>query len=66
MTRREELLRNAQAATATYTAAKQRHAHARKMTELGMTADVVGMLALEARAYSEWLRASDAFVNYRG
>jgi hypothetical protein len=36
------------------------------MAALGMTADVVGTYALEARAYSEWLRASAAFQNYRG
>lgn len=66
MTRREELLRNAQEATANYTAAKERHTYARQMARLGMTADVFGAHALEARAYSEWLRASDALHNYRG
>lgn len=66
MTRRDELLRNIHAATATYAAAKERHANARKMAALGMIADVSGACALEARAFSEWLRASDALQNYRG
>jgi hypothetical protein len=53
-------------ATATYAAAKEWYTNARKMAALGMTADVAGPYALEARAYSEWLRASDALQNYRG
>ncbi|MBR0946861.1 hypothetical protein [Bradyrhizobium liaoningense] len=66
MTRREELMRAVQDATATYATAKERHTYARKMAALGMGADVSGTCNLEARAYSEWLRASDALQNYRG
>lgn len=66
MTRREELLRNAQEATANYAAAKERHTYARQMLRLGMTADVTGAHFMEARAYSEWLRANESFQNYRG
>jgi hypothetical protein len=66
MTRREELVRAAQDATATYAAAKERHTYARKMAALGMGANVFGTYNLEARAYSEWLRATDALQNYRG
>jgi len=66
MTRRDELMRAVQTATANYAAAKERHAYARKMAALGMGADVFGTCNLEARAYSEWLRATDALQNYRG
>jgi hypothetical protein len=66
MTRREELLKNAREATAAYAAAKERHAYARQMAALGMNADAVGTHAMEARTYSEWLRAAEAFQNYRG
>jgi hypothetical protein len=66
MTRREELSKNAREATAAYAAAKERHVYARQMVRLGMTADVVGAHAMEARTYSEWLRATEAFQNYRG
>ncbi|MBB4383560.1 hypothetical protein [Bradyrhizobium sp. SBR1B] len=66
MTRREELMHALQDATASYAAAKERHTYARKMAALGMGADVFGTCNLEARAYSEWLRATEAFQNYRG
>ncbi|GGI31720.1 hypothetical protein [Bradyrhizobium guangdongense] len=66
MSRREELMCAAQDATATYAAAKERHTYARKMAALGMGADVASTCNLEARAYSEWLRATDALQNYRG
>ncbi|MDH2399812.1 hypothetical protein QCM77_07600 [Bradyrhizobium sp. SSUT18] len=66
MTRRDELMRAVQAATATYATAKERHTHARKMAALGMGADIFGTCNLEARAFSEWLRATDALQNYRG
>lgn len=66
MIRREQLMRALQDATATYAAAKERHTCARKMAALGMGADVFGTCNLEARAYSEWLRATDALQNYRG
>ena len=66
MTRREELLRNAGEATAAYAAAKERHAYARQMVRLGMNVDVVWAHAMEVRTHSEWLRATEAFQNYRG
>jgi hypothetical protein len=66
MTRREELLKNAREATSAYATAKERHAYARQMVRLGMTADVVGAHAMEARTYSEWLRATEALQKYRG
>ena len=66
MSRREQLMRAVQDATATYAAAKERHTSALKMAALGMGADIFGTCNLEARAYSEWLRATDAFQNYRG
>ncbi|MET4022790.1 hypothetical protein [Bradyrhizobium sp. RT10b] len=66
MTRREELMRTVHDATATYAAAKERHTYARNMAALGMGADVFGTCNLEARAYSEWLRATDALQNYQG
>lgn len=66
MTRREELLRGAQEATANYTAAKERYANARRMVALGMSADVTGAHFMEARAYSELLRSHESFQNYRG
>lgn len=66
MSRRDELLRNAREATANYAAAKERHDYARRMVALGMTADVFGACVMESRAYSEWLKATDAFHSYRG
>lgn len=66
MTRRDELMNAVQAATTAYAAAKERHIYSRKMAALGMGADVFANCNLEARAYSEWLRATDALQNYRG
>jgi hypothetical protein len=66
MTCREELLKNAREATTAYAAAKERHVYARQMVRLGMPADVVSAHTIEARTYSEWLRATEAFQNYRG
>lgn len=66
MTRRDELYRSAQEASASYVAAKERYANARRMVALGMAADITGAHFMEARAYSEWLRANESLQNYRG
>jgi hypothetical protein len=61
MTRREELMRTVQATTARLATARQGLEDAKFLARNGMASDVGFATYVESGAFSNWLRASEAF-----